>query len=108
MDISWNEDAVAAMRPRDCDKASGDLEVVAQGPLVSVLDTIAAGFATDIARMRISFPERHKPPFRYEGAEIAALLAERGRAASAARFNFSETSGRPGRSPSPRGRRPAG
>ncbi len=44
MDISWNEDAVAAMRPRDCDKASGDLEVVAQGSLTRVLDTIAAGF----------------------------------------------------------------
>jgi len=79
MEISWNEDAVAAMRPRDCDKASGDLEVVAQGSLNRVLDTIAATFAGDLARMRISFPDRRKPPFRYEGTEIAALLAERAR-----------------------------
>jgi len=82
MDISWNEDAVAAMRPRDCDRASGDLEVVVQGPLTRVLDTIAATFAGDIGRMRISFPDRRKPPFRYEGTEIAALLAERARAAA--------------------------
>lgn len=87
MDISWNEDSVAAMRPRDTDKASGDLQVVAQGPLTSVLDAIAAGFATDIGRMRISFPERRSPPFRYEGAEIAALLAERGRALRAVSLN---------------------
>jgi hypothetical protein len=96
MDISWNEDAVAAMRPRDCDKASGDLEVVAQGSLTRVLDTIAAGFASDIPRMRISFPERCKPPFRYEGAEIAALLAERNRAAMLA--SSSTTAARPRRS----------
>ena len=95
MDISWNEDSVAAMRPRDCDKASGDLEVVAQGSLTRVLDTIAAGFAGDIARMRISFPERCKPPFRYEGAEIVALLAERNRAAALA--SSAATSGRPRR-----------
>ena len=95
MDISWNEDAVAAMRPRDCDKASGDLEVVAQGSLTRVLDTIAAGFAGDIARMRISFPERCKPPFRYEGAEIAALLAEHSR--STALASSAATSGRPRR-----------
>lgn len=82
MDISWNEDAVAAMRPRDCDRASGDLEVVAQGSLTRVLDTIAATFAGDIGRMRISFPDRRKPPFRYEGTEIAVLLAERARAAA--------------------------
>lgn len=85
MDISWNEDAVAAVRPRDGDKSNGDLEVVAQGPLAGVLDAIAAGFAGDLARMRISFPERRKPPYRFEGTEIAALLAERGRAATAAR-----------------------
>jgi len=83
MDVSWNDDAVAAMRPRDCAEA-GDLEVVAQGSLTRVLDAIAAGFASDIARMRISFPERRKPPFRYEGAEIAALLAERSRVAALA------------------------
>ena len=101
MDISWNEDAVAVMRPRDGDKAGGDLEVVAQGTLARVLDAIAAGFAGDIGRMRISFPERHQPPFRYEGAEIAALMAERGRAAMP---NASPaTSGRPGRSPSRKG-----
>jgi hypothetical protein len=99
-DISWNEDAVAVMRPRDGDK--GNLEVVAQGSLAGVLDAIAAGFASDLARMRISFPERRKPPYRYEGAEIAALLAERGRAA--AMLNASvETSGRRARSPSRRG-----
>lgn len=104
MDISWNEDAVAAVRPRDCDKASGDLEVVAQGPLTRVLDTIAAGFAGDISRMRISFPDRRKPPYRYEGAEIAALLAERGRATTAAMLNSSAaTFGRPRRSPPRRG-----
>lgn len=84
MEISWNEDAVAAVRPRDGDRASGDLEVVAQGSLTRVLDSIAAGFAGDIPRMRISFPERCKPPFRYEGAEIAALLAERRRVAALA------------------------
>jgi hypothetical protein len=102
MDISWNEDAVAAMRPRDCDKASGDLEVVAQGSLTRVLDTIAATFASDIGRMRISFPDRRKPPFRYEGIEIAALLAERARAT--AQLSSSATINRRSRQPRlPRG-----
>jgi len=102
MDISWNEDAVAAMRPRDCDKASGDLEVVAQGSLTRVLDTIAAAFASDIGRMRISFPDRRKPPFRYEGTEIAALLAERARAT--AQLSSSATVNRQSRRPRlPRG-----
>lgn len=102
VDISWNEDAVAVMRPRDGGKASGDLEVVAQGPLTRVIDAIAAGFASDIGRMRISFPDRRQPPFRYEGVEIAALLAERARVAAGARLNASAaaagTSGRPRRS----------
>lgn len=102
VDISWNEDAVAVMRPRDCNKASGDLEVVAQGSLTCVMDTIAAGFASDIGRMRISFPDRRQPPYRYEGVEIAALLAERARSVSGARLNASAapaaTSGRPRRS----------
>jgi hypothetical protein len=80
MDIPWNDDAVAALFPRDRSKDGGELEMVAEGRLNSVIAIVAARFAGDIGRMRISFPERGKPPFRYEAEEIAVLIIEHARA----------------------------
>jgi hypothetical protein len=75
MGIPWNDNAVAAVFPRDRTNG-GELEMVAEGRLSFVIAIIAARYAGDLGRMRISFPDRGKPPFRYEAEEIAVLITE--------------------------------
>jgi hypothetical protein len=82
MSIPWNDNAVAAVFPRDRSNG-GELEMVAEGRLTFVIAIIAAKYAGDIGRMRISFPDRGKPPFRYEAEEIAVLITEHARASRA-------------------------
>ena len=71
--IPWREDAVL-IRTSGASIADGGRVIVAEGPLYRLLD-IADTFRVDeIERHYIAMPERHVPPFRYEGLAIRQLL----------------------------------
>jgi hypothetical protein len=64
----WNETAVAVER------RAGEMVIIGEGPLASLVAALRLLRPSVLRGVRISMPDRHVPPFMFEGLGLTELL----------------------------------
>ena len=85
--VPWREQAVL-IRTSDASVQDGGRVIVDEGPLFRLLDMADALEPAEIERHFITLPDRHTPPFRYEGEAITQLLGRMDRPGALALLNL--------------------
>ena len=66
----WNENAVAVER------RLGEAVILGEGTLAALVAGLQNLTSSALSRVRVSMPDRHVPPFSFDGQELVELVGD--------------------------------